>query len=89
MQVQLRIPIPEILTHVDMRQKMAKMGKMAKTLRDLDRSAEENYGKARVEAVNEYVEELREFSPEFAKQLDDWFGKGANIGFRMVNWYFY
>ena len=55
----------------------------------LGESSTAKYGKARVKELDRLVSDLRKFSPAFSTEIDDWFGSGAAIGSRFLNWYVY
>ena len=50
-------------------------------------SAASKYGTARADELNTAIKRLRTFSPAFSRQLDDWFGTDANIGYQFIDWY--
>lgn len=52
-------------------------------------SAASTYGQQHVKALNTTVEQLRRFSPAFARELESWFDSDTNFGYRFLDWYTY
>jgi hypothetical protein len=52
-------------------------------------SASSTYGKKLADELDVLVKRLRQFSPEFDRNVDDWFGKDAAVGYRLISFYDY
>jgi hypothetical protein len=51
-------------------------------------SAQSKYGQQRVKALEKAAERLKSFSPEFARQVETWFGD-RSLGYAFLDWYAY